>query len=94
MTSESNPPGMCMPLHHMTFFTVSFMHMMLITFLLYVIRVLTVTVDMFCYRLVFDPSMAEAMQDWNVLQALLRRAAGSVELALIILLAMMAWLVA
>jgi len=94
MTSESNPVGMCMSLHHMTFFTVSFMHMMLITFLLYVIRVLTVTVDMFCYRLVIDPSMDEAMQDWNVLQALLRRAAGSVELALIILLAMMAWLVA
>eukprot|EP00445_Apocalathium_hangoei_P034699 CAMPEP_0203948210 /NCGR_PEP_ID=MMETSP0359-20131031/82936_1 /ASSEMBLY_ACC=CAM_ASM_000338 /TAXON_ID=268821 /ORGANISM="Scrippsiella Hangoei, Strain SHTV-5" /LENGTH=179 /DNA_ID=CAMNT_0050879715 /DNA_START=1 /DNA_END=540 /DNA_ORIENTATION=+ len=68
--------------------------MMLITFLLYVIRVLTVTVDMFCCRLVIDPSMAEAVQDWNVLQALLRRAAGSVELALIILLAMMAWLLA
>eukprot|EP00446_Apocalathium_sp_SHHI-4_P085419 CAMPEP_0177471898 /NCGR_PEP_ID=MMETSP0369-20130122/21008_1 /TAXON_ID=447022 ORGANISM="Scrippsiella hangoei-like, Strain SHHI-4" /NCGR_SAMPLE_ID=MMETSP0369 /ASSEMBLY_ACC=CAM_ASM_000364 /LENGTH=59 /DNA_ID=CAMNT_0018946511 /DNA_START=1 /DNA_END=177 /DNA_ORIENTATION=- len=59
------------------------MHMTLITFLLYMIRILTVTVDMFCYRLVNDPAMAEeAMHHWNVLQALLRRAAGSVELAL------------
>eukprot|EP00445_Apocalathium_hangoei_P002398 CAMPEP_0203851334 /NCGR_PEP_ID=MMETSP0359-20131031/7294_1 /ASSEMBLY_ACC=CAM_ASM_000338 /TAXON_ID=268821 /ORGANISM="Scrippsiella Hangoei, Strain SHTV-5" /LENGTH=210 /DNA_ID=CAMNT_0050767347 /DNA_START=4 /DNA_END=636 /DNA_ORIENTATION=+ len=91
MTSESNPPGMCMPLHHMTFFTVSFMHMMILTFLLYVIRVL----DMFCYRFVNDPATAEeAVQHWNVLQALLRRAAGGIELALIILLVMMAWLVA
>lgn len=57
------------------------------SFLLYVLRILTVTVDVFCYKSVQHPDVSEAFESWNMLQALLRRASTSVELGLLILLA-------
>lgn len=57
------------------------------SFLLYVLRILTATVDVFCYQSVQNPDVSEATESWNMLQALLRRASTSIELGLLVLLA-------
>lgn len=62
-------------------------------FLLYVLRILIVTVDVFCYQSVSNPNILEATQSWNILQALLRKASTAMELGLLALLAMAAFAV-
>jgi len=60
------------------------------TFILYVLRILIVTVDVFCYQSVQHPNISEATESWNILQALLRKASTTVELGLLVLLALAA----
>lgn len=47
--------------------------------LVYVSRALTVMVDLFCCRVVDCPDIAEVVHDWNVLQAVLRKASITIE---------------
>jgi len=66
------------------------MLMVTLTFLLYVLRMLVVTVDVFCFKSVLDPNIPRATESWNILQALLRKASTVVELGLLVLLVMTA----
>lgn len=69
------------------------MLMMCSMFLLYILRILVVTVDVFCYQSVQNPCIASATKRWNILQALLRKASTTVELGLLVLLALAAFTV-
>lgn len=53
--------------------------------LLYVCRALTVMVDLFCWRVVDWPDTSQAVHEWNVLQAVLRKASITVELCFLAL---------
>jgi len=69
------------------------MVMFALTFLLHVLRILVITVDVFCFQSVQNPDISEATERWNILQALLRKASTAVELALLVLVAMAAFAV-
>jgi len=47
--------------------------------LLHVMVLLTMMVDAFCFRFVEEPHLEEGVQNWNILQAVLRRASGALE---------------
>lgn len=71
---------------HVLAFVVTSSTLMCLTFcMLYVCRALTVMVDFFCCWVVDHPDIAEAIHDWNVLQALLRKASITIELSFVAL---------
>lgn len=51
----------------------------------HICRALNCMIDAFCCRVVDQHCLAEAVRDWNVLQAMLRRACGAVEWCLFVL---------
>jgi len=53
--------------------------------LLHIIGLLTMMVDSFCYHFVEEPDLEDGVHDWNILQAVLRRASGAVELGFLVL---------
>lgn len=53
--------------------------------MVYVSRALTVMVDLFCCRVVDRPDISDVVNDWNILQALLRKASITIELCFVAL---------
>jgi len=53
--------------------------------LLHIIGLLTMMVDSFCYHFVEEPDLEDGVHNWNILQAVLRRASGAVELGFLFL---------
>jgi len=53
--------------------------------LLHVVSLLTMMVDAFCFHFVQRPHLDDSVRDWNILQAVLRRASGAVERAFLVL---------
>lgn len=86
----SGPHTVSKWLHACTNISIIGVLMLHFTFLLYVLRMLVVTVDVFCYTSVQDPNVSRAADSWNVLQALLRKASTMLEFVLIVFLAMAA----
>mmetsp|Transcript_44360 Transcript_44360/g.139069 ORF Transcript_44360/g.139069 Transcript_44360/m.139069 type:complete len:186 (-) Transcript_44360:75-632(-) len=48
-------------------------------------RCMTKLIDNFCYRIVESPNYAEAMQEWNLFQALCRNVCCSLQLCFVVL---------
>jgi len=54
--------------------------------MLFMCRALTVMVDTFGCRVADNPDLAEAMHQWNVLQAVVRKACGTIERCFVVLM--------
>jgi len=73
------------------FLTVDALLMLCIMFLIVVLRLLVILVDVFCFQLVGNLHISEAAHNWNVLQALLRKASTAIQLGLLAFLAVAAF---
>jgi len=71
--------------------TVNTLLMLLVLFLLFALRLLVLLADVFCFQLVDALHVSEAARDWNLLQAVLRKASSAVQLGLLSFLALAAF---
>jgi len=72
-------------------FIVNTLLMLLVLFLLFALRLLLVLADVFCFELVETKHISEATRDWNLLQAVLRKASAAIQLGLLAFLAVAAF---
>jgi len=78
-------PSLTRAAHTFAFAIASGILLWLVFFMLYVCRALALMVDTFCSRVVDSPDLPTTLDEWNVLQAVLRKTSAAIEHCFVIL---------